>query len=58
MSSLHNFVSPEYLPAEWGGKQPPYNAKAITRLIKENENKLIGNTVTNLHPLWIYPSGV
>lgn len=42
MNSLHNFISPEYLPIEWGGKQPPYNTKDITRLIKENENKLIG----------------
>ncbi|XP_065226867.1 retinaldehyde-binding protein 1-like isoform X2 [Planococcus citri] len=41
MSSLHDFISPEYLPAEWGGKRPEYNAKAITKLIKENENKLI-----------------
>lgn len=42
MSKLHDHISPEYLPAEWGGKQPEYNAKAITKLVKENENKLIG----------------
>ncbi len=42
MSSLHNFISPEYLPVEWGGTKPPYNTKAIKRLIQENENKLAG----------------
>lgn len=48
MSSLHKYISPEYLPKEWGGKKEEYNAKAITKLIKENENKLIGKYCAGL----------
>lgn len=48
MSSLHSFVSPEYLPSEWGGNKGEYNSKAITRLVKENENKLIGTQVSTI----------
>uniref|UniRef100_A0A8D8VSK6 Clavesin-2 n=1 Tax=Cacopsylla melanoneura TaxID=428564 RepID=A0A8D8VSK6_9HEMI len=41
MKSLHKHIAPECLPQEWGGKLPPYNAKPMTKLVLQHEDKLI-----------------
>lgn len=41
MKSLHKHIAPESLPQEWGGTMSPYNAKPMTKLIMQHEDKLI-----------------
>jgi hypothetical protein len=45
LNSLHAFISPEILPAEYGGKKPGFDNKAWRLSLLASEDKFIGKYV-------------
>ena len=41
-SSLHKFVDPEVLPAEYGGRKPEVDYAKMQKYVFDNEEKLMG----------------
>jgi hypothetical protein len=50
LNSLHAFISPEILPAEYGGTKPSFDNKTWRLSLLANEDKFIGEYTVSLPP--------
>jgi hypothetical protein len=50
LSSLHSFISPEILPAEYGGTKPSFDNRTWRLSLLANEDKFVGEYTPSLPP--------
>jgi hypothetical protein len=55
LKSLHAFISPDILPAEYGGKKPSFDNRTWRLSLLANEDKCIGEYTASLPPRELTP---
>ncbi|XP_023210946.1 clavesin-1-like [Centruroides sculpturatus] len=43
MTSLHEFIHPEYLPIEYGGELPDFDSSELFEVVRQNEEFFVRN---------------